>query len=113
MTTSNMRTCKHCGAEIAASATTCPKCGGKNKKPLYKRPWFLILMAIVVIFAVTSIGGNDDTDTPASTTPSSTANDTPKETPQITYTAYDISTLMDDLDANALKASNTYKKLYG
>ena len=27
--------CKHCGAEIATSAKACPKCGGKNKKPIY------------------------------------------------------------------------------
>lgn len=31
-----MVTCKHCGAEIAAGAKTCPQCGGKNKKPFYK-----------------------------------------------------------------------------
>ena len=30
-------TCKHCGEEIATGAKVCPKCGGKNKKPIYKQ----------------------------------------------------------------------------
>lgn len=37
MAKSKMTTCKHCGAEIAASAKVCPHCGGKNKPPIYKR----------------------------------------------------------------------------
>lgn len=37
MERSKMTTCKHCGAEIAASAKVCPHCGGKNKPPIYKR----------------------------------------------------------------------------
>ena len=41
--------CKHCGAEIATSAKACPKCGGKNKKPIYKRVWFWILIAILIL----------------------------------------------------------------
>lgn len=31
MAKEKMTICKHCGAEIAAGAKTCPKCGGKNK----------------------------------------------------------------------------------
>ena len=50
-------TCKHCGKEIAASAKTCPHCGGKNKKPIYKRPWFWILIVIIVLAAACSQGG--------------------------------------------------------
>lgn len=41
MAKSKMTTCKHCGAEIAASAKVCPQCGGKNKPPIYKRWWFI------------------------------------------------------------------------
>lgn len=33
---SGLITCKHCGQVIAASAKTCPHCGGKNGKPVYK-----------------------------------------------------------------------------
>lgn len=43
MAKSKMTTCKHCGAEIAASAKVCPHCGGKNKPPIYKRWWFILI----------------------------------------------------------------------
>ena len=49
--------CKHCGQQIAASAKVCPHCGGKNKKPFYKKVWFWILVAVVLIAALGS-GGN-------------------------------------------------------
>ena len=43
--------CKHCGARIAVTAKTCPQCGGENTppKPAYKRLWFKILIALIVI----------------------------------------------------------------
>lgn len=44
-----MKTCKHCGAEIAKSAKICPSCGGKNPKPLFKRVWFWLLVVFVLI----------------------------------------------------------------
>lgn len=53
-----MVTCKHCGAEIAASAKTCPKCGGKNKKPFYKNPLLIALVVIVIIIAAATSGGD-------------------------------------------------------
>lgn len=44
-----MRNCKACGAEIAASAKTCPQCGARNKGlPL----GITILIVILVIFGV-------------------------------------------------------------
>lgn len=55
MAKSKMITCKHCGAEIAASAKVCPHCGGKNKPPIYKRWWFI---AIVVLIVLSAIGGS-------------------------------------------------------
>lgn len=54
---SKMTTCKHCGAEIAASAKVCPQCGGKNKPPIYKRWWFI---AIIVLIVLSAIGGSSD-----------------------------------------------------
>lgn len=55
MAKSKMTTCKHCGAEIAASAKVCPQCGGKNKPPIYKRWWFI---AIIVLIVLSAIGGS-------------------------------------------------------
>ena len=67
---SKMISCKSCGVEIATSAKSCPKCGAKNKKPIWKRVWVWIL-AVIVIFAVIGSGaGSNDTETP-------TVNDTP------------------------------------
>ena len=55
-----MISCKHCGAEIAASAKVCPHCGGKNRQSLFKRVWFWILIAGIVIAAVSCGGDNGD-----------------------------------------------------
>lgn len=45
----DLKLCKTCGATIAKNAKSCPKCGAKNKKPIYKRVWFWILIALVLI----------------------------------------------------------------
>ena len=42
----NLKLCKTCGATIAKNAKRCPKCGAKNKKPIYKRVWFWIIAVI-------------------------------------------------------------------
>ena len=60
--------CKHCGARIAATAKTCPQCGGENTppKPAYKRLWFKILMAMFVLaFIMDLISPRNKTDTAA------------------------------------------------
>lgn len=56
-------TCKHCGQEIAASAKTCPHCGGKNRKPIYKKVWFWILIVLVLFGAIGGGSGNKKTST--------------------------------------------------
>ena len=62
MAKSKMITCKHCGAEIVASAKVCPHCGGKNKPPIYKRWWFILLVAFVFL----SYLGSDSTGSSSS-----------------------------------------------
>lgn len=44
-----MTKCKSCGGDIASSAKRCPSCGAKNKKPIYKRVWFWILVVVLLI----------------------------------------------------------------
>ena len=46
---SKMTKCKSCGGDIASSAKRCPSCGAKNKKPIYKRVWFWILVVVLLI----------------------------------------------------------------
>lgn len=49
---SNMKNCPFCGEPLAKSAKFCPKCGAANKKPIYKRIWFLTICVIVAIVAI-------------------------------------------------------------
>lgn len=58
-----MTTCKVCGAEIASNAKTCPKCGAKNKKPIFKKWWFWVLIVIVIIGVFG--GGSGKTSAPS------------------------------------------------
>ena len=53
---SKIKKCKTCSKEIATNAKSCPGCGAKNKKPVYKRVWFWVVAAIIVVGAT----GTDD-----------------------------------------------------
>ena len=39
-----MKKCATCGADTASSAKACPKCGATNKKPIFLRGWFILLV---------------------------------------------------------------------
>ena len=43
-----LKTCPVCGKEMAAGAKACPSCGAKNKKPIYRRWWFWVLVVLVI-----------------------------------------------------------------
>lgn len=59
----NMVACKSCSKQIAKKAKACPFCGAKNQKPIYKRVWFWVLIAIVLMFLIIGLKscGNDTT----------------------------------------------------
>lgn len=57
-----MENCKACGQEIAKNAKSCPHCGAKNKKPIFTKWWFWTLIVCVIIGAIGSNSGNDDTN---------------------------------------------------
>ena len=109
MANNKMTTCKHCGAEIAASAKTCPHCGGKNKKPIYKRVWFWALI-VVLVLGIGAAGGSGKDD--SSTGPSSGSAAGGKEEAPIEYTEVTTDELADALEANAVNASEAYKGKY-
>lgn len=67
MAKSKMTTCKHCGAEIAASAKVCPQCGGKNKPPIYKRWWFIVIVVLIVLSAIGGSSSSSDGSTSSNT----------------------------------------------
>lgn len=57
-----MKQCKICSKEIAANAKRCPACGGKNKKALYKRPWFIVIVLFVIIGIAVSGEENESSE---------------------------------------------------
>ena len=61
--------CKHCGTRIAATAKTCPQCGGENTppKPVYQRFWFkAIAVMFVLAFIMDLVNPRDKTNVAAS-----------------------------------------------
>ena len=101
-----IKQCKVCGKDIATSAKVCPYCGAKNKKPIYKRWWFILLVVLIVLSIIGGLGGTD-TDTPT---------DTPakveEKEPEIEYTEYTVNKLISDLEKNAAKAQDKYEGKY-
>ena len=114
MAKDKMTICKHCGAEIAAGAKTCPKCGGKNAKPIYKRVWFWILVAVLVIGIGGAAGGSGGSGSDSSSTASNDTQTeaTAPEEETIEYAEVTTDELSDALEANAMNASDTYKGKY-
>lgn len=104
-----MKTCSSCGNEFAKSAKSCPQCGAKNKKPIYKRVWFIALVAIVIIGIAANMAGKSNPNGEATPT-ASTSGNTPAPQETKTYTPYDVATLMTDLKANPMKAEEKYNK---
>lgn len=49
--------CKNCNTPISKNARICPACGAKNKKPIYKRAWFIFLIIIIAAGIIGSIAG--------------------------------------------------------
>lgn len=104
---SKMKNCKSCNAEIAKSAKVCPHCGAKNKPAIYKRPWFILILVILIGGIALGSGGSDE-GTDAGTQDVS-GNEAQQE---VSYTAYSVSQLIDDLENNAMKAAETYNGQY-
>lgn len=124
MAKSKMTTCKSCGNEISAKGkVTCPHCGRVNKKPIYKRFWFI---AIVLVLAISVIGGlgSDDSDTPSepnkvtgnqaasNTSENPATQEEPVSEPKPEPIDVTIDELDEMLETNALKAADTYKGKY-
>ena len=122
MAKETMTICRSCGAQIAKSAKTCPSCGAKNKKPIYKRPWFIILAILVVIGIIGGAAGGGDDPAPADDQTAQVeqeSGDTGEETKakkeaeaKIEYESVTADQMMDDLDANAASAKDKYEDKY-
>lgn len=107
--------CKYCKQEIDASAKICPHCRKKQKPSGCLVTIIVVIVLIVIAIASSSVSGGDTTSTGAATnnTSASTAtNDTSTTQQQVSYTAYSVSELMNDLNTNAMNASDKYKGQY-
>lgn len=113
--------CKACGKEIAANAKSCPSCGAKNKKPIYKRVWFWCVLVLILMAIGSSVGENKTPSDPSASSvgesktpsdPSASVGSTINEDKdvKVEYTAYSVDEMMDDLDDNPLNASEKYLK---
>ncbi|MCR4590932.1 MAG: hypothetical protein K5668_08940 [Lachnospiraceae bacterium] len=114
-----MKTCKHCGALIAKGAKVCPKCGGKNKPPIYQRPWFIILVAIIVLGCIGSAGKKDTGNSSISKTADEETNNTTENKDEtasaeenIEYMPVSVSEMVKDIEGNAMKAQEKYRGNY-
>lgn len=109
-----LTTCKACGAEIATNAKACPKCGAKNKKPLYKRWWFDCLILVIVISIIGGTQSSTRASKPAagSSTPASAAADTSSSAGQGTAPAASEPEVTVPTEyASALKKAKSYSDL--
>lgn len=79
--------CKSCGKEISSNAKECPFCGGKNKKPFYKKWWVWVIAAIVVIGAA---GGGKTSQKPTTDTPQSTETAAANKQNKLEETVYSV-----------------------
>lgn len=58
--------CKTCGADMASNAKVCPKCGAKNKKTIFKRWWFYVLIVVFIIIIIPKGSSNSNSDADSS-----------------------------------------------
>ena len=59
---SKMIHCKACGKEISAKAPSCPGCGAKNKKPVFKTWWFWLVIVVAFIAVLGTVDPSPDTE---------------------------------------------------
>ena len=87
----------------------------KQKKPIYKRVWFIAIVIIIVLGVIVSLGGEDSsTKQNVSKETAATSETTTEENQEeaITYKKYTAKKLMNDLEKNALKAEEDYNDQY-
>ena len=98
-------TCKKCGAEY--EGTSCPNgcTTQKQKKPIYKKWWFWLIIGIIVVSVISS--GDSKTETSSGSAPVS-QNETSPAQVETTAAPDPFYHVGDVIDANGLKI--TYVK---
>lgn len=65
----NTKVCPMCRSSVDKKAKICPVCGKKVKKPLYKRGWFVVLAAFLIIGFVGNVFDTSEDEQGNITTP--------------------------------------------
>lgn len=100
-----MIVCKLCRAHMASNAKACPSCGAKNKKPLYKRLWFIILCVMVLALLIgTTSTSNNKTDSKTKTSQASTPIPVPEQVIEVSA-----AELIKAYQDNEVRADGIYK----
>lgn len=104
--------CKHCKTEIPRGAKVCPQCRKKQGMGLISK--VIIGLVIFSVIGAAAGGSEDDSSSSSGTTSKQEViTTTVAETaPEITYTPVTVTEMMNTLDSNAMKASETYKGQY-
>jgi hypothetical protein len=112
----SIKACRECGMEVSSGAKNCPHCG------IDQRNWFIrhkIITAILVVIALvilSSLGGDDAEKEPktANNKQVTEASGKAQEKEEVKEPPMVVSAkkLLEDLENNALQASNTYKGKY-
>lgn len=114
-----LTTCKACGNEVAKGAKSCPNCG-KDQRSFFARHKIIsgILALVVFVTVVGALGGGENGDNiePSSQPAAADTQETQQAEQQVEPPAeplvLTVDELVDALEDNALKASNTYKGQY-
>lgn len=98
------KVCKRCGREIPKDAKICPACGRLPKLPFYRRWWFIILVIIAVMVTWNNTIGKSIDEAKEEARQSELAS---RE-----YIEMTVDQIYEELDDNALKASDKYRESY-
>lgn len=101
------KVCKYCQTEIPKKAKICPNCKKKQKG----KTGLIIAIVIVLLILIGAAGSGNKTESSSSTVESS-KEESAKIEETIEYTSVDIASLIEDIQNNPLKASDTYKDKY-
>lgn len=103
----HMTNCKSCGQEIAKSAKSCPHCGAKNKKPIFTKWWFWLMIVFIFMGIIGSSDSNDDVNTNNNSNAGTNQSETNKEQQDNTNTDNKVSVFEGDCGISAIAEMGT------
>lgn len=100
-----IKKCKVCGATMSSGVAVCPSCGAKIKKPIYKRWWFWVIVALGVFILIAAFSDSDEEIVQNNDVRNSVGSVQTNEV-EIQYTNYSVSQIYNMMDENLISAKN-------